>query len=64
MISASSFFSHTFIGDADTIRFFLAVVAVGVFAKNPMVNRQKTNAFLQQCKQKSDELVLKGSKRL
>ncbi|MCR6546202.1 O-antigen ligase family protein [Dehalobacterium formicoaceticum] len=40
MIFASSFFSHTFVAGADTIRFFLAVLAVGVFTKTP--NRQFT----------------------
>lgn len=33
LIFATSFFSHTFVGGADTIRFFLAVIAVYVFAE-------------------------------
>lgn len=36
MIFASSFFSHTFIAGAGTIRFYLAVVAVGIFAENSL----------------------------
>jgi hypothetical protein len=66
MIFATSFFSHTFIAGADTIRFFLAVVAVGVFAKNPwLIGRSRKQTFsYHNVNRKANELVLKGSKRL